>query len=90
MAPTPSQNSGAPSPSMSQSHVRQFSMNNSQPFNETVTGSVSTGGFKPNTTTLVKGMIIEDNQTEIIVEEEEEEETSTYRDETQQAGQPLI
>jgi len=57
-------------------------MNNSQPFNETVTGSASTGGFKPNTTTLVKGMIIEDNQTEIIVEEEEEEETSTYRDET--------
>lgn len=65
-------------------------MNNSQPFNETVTGSASTGGFKPNTTTLVKGMIIEDNQTEIIVEEEEEEETSTYRDQTQQAGQLLI
>ncbi len=31
LAPTPSQNSGAPSPSMSQTHVRQFSMNNSQP-----------------------------------------------------------
>lgn len=40
-------------------------------------------GFKPNTTTLVKGMVIEDNQTEIIVEEEEEEETSTFREDAQ-------
>lgn len=80
LAPIPSQNSGVPSPSLSQSHVRQFSMNNSQPFEQS--GSVSTG-FKPNTTTLVKGMVIEDNQTEIIVEEEEEEETSTFREDAQ-------